>query len=78
MQPANQGIDPEITRMFRKIINTVGVIVLWGAVSFSIPLYIGADYKNINPLFIAGYFILVLITTIIMLFILRKIWNAKQ
>lgn len=78
MQPANQGIDPEITRMFRKIINTVGIIVLWSAVSFSIPLYIGADYKSLSPLLVTGYFILVLITTIIMFFMIRKIWKAKH
>ncbi|MBX3239862.1 MAG: hypothetical protein KIT80_21440 [Chitinophagaceae bacterium] len=47
----SQGIDPEIIRLFKKIINGVSALVLWALITMTLGIYLGWAfiYDSFHP-----------------------------
>ncbi len=72
----SQGIDPEILRMFKKIINGVSAVVLWALITMSLGIYLGwgfiyESFHLFNGIFY-GWFVLSLGALV---YYIIKIWN---
>lgn len=71
-----QGIDPELLSMFKKIINGVSAVVLWALITMSLGIYLGwafiyESFHLFNGIFY-GWFVLSLGALV---YYIVKIWN---
>ncbi len=72
----SQGIDPEVVRMFKKIINGVSAVVLWAMITMTIGIYLGwafiyESFHFFNAIFY-GWFVLSLAGLV---YYIVKLWK---
>lgn len=72
----SQGIDPEIVRMFKKVINGVSAVVLWAMLTMTFGIYLGwafiyESFNAFNVIFY-GWF---LVSLAALVYYITKLWK---
>jgi hypothetical protein len=69
-----QGWDPEVTRYFRKIINTIAYGLLWLMAVLTAGLYFGLAYRS-NTLYIILFYTVLVISLGFLVRYYYRIWK---
>ena len=69
-----QGWDPEVKKYFRKILNTIGVGLLWLMIALTAGLYLGLAHHS-NKLYTAIFYTGFAITLFLLIRYYINIWR---
>ncbi|MBA2746837.1 MAG: hypothetical protein H0U44_11475 [Flavisolibacter sp.] len=79
MEEFNSGMEPEVRRYFRKIINTISYGVLWLMTIVAAGLFFDlAGIKNGIHWYNIIYFAVALISFLLLIFYFYKTWSEKK
>jgi len=73
----SQGIDPDMLKMFRKIITGVSAIILWALITMTLGIYLGwafiyEGFYIFNGIFYAWF----VISLAALVFYIIKVWKS--
>ncbi len=69
-----QGWDPEVKNYFRKILNTIGVGLLWMMAALTAGLYLGLAHHS-NKLYSAIFYILLIGSLFLLVRYYYRLWR---
>lgn len=73
-----QGWDPEVTRFFRKIVNTISMGLIWLLTAFTAGFYFNLANPARRPLYaVVIFYTIVVITFILLIRYFFKVWKRK-
>lgn len=69
-----QGWDPEVKKYFRKILNTIGVGLLWMMAGLTAGLYLGLAHHP-NKVYLVLFYLGLLISLVLLIRYFYKMWK---
>jgi len=70
------GLDPEVTKYFRKIVRSLFAFLLWLFINVTAGIYFELAYgKNFSSFVHVLFFIWLVISLVFLLWYLYKVWN---
>ncbi len=72
----SQGIDPEMLRMFKKIINGVSAVILWAMINLTLGIYMGWAFIYDGFHWLNGIFYGLFVVSLAgLVYYIVKLWN---
>ena len=70
-----QGWDPDVKRFFVKILNTISFGMIWLIGAVTAGIYFQLGYRTDKPLYMAIYYVLLLVTLFFLLRYFYRLWK---